>query len=330
MLCHFARTFPPLLAELLGRSKSLRRRFREETATELLLMGLLGIPASGVTVNFSANEAADGADMDWEMDWNFVSPDDPKGGSYVRVLIQAKVAVQATKVQVPYWYYAHLDYDDGKQATKLVATAQAAASATLPLYMMFHPIGALAKPTRSSKGIEGINLVAAERVHKVVTQKLSSGSKSKIGCSRKEKKVAYWQPHFFTLHDLLCWPQAGLPADSKDLGNFLQLLIAPGPEFTPLLTPAWHPDFVAERLNRLTDRSADAMSPAGVPAADRSPLSPQPIPPDLMRAVRNEETEEDRRTLKRTRVIFRSPIARGDPRYERLAELSRGRSDQQG
>lgn len=332
MLCRFARTFPPRLAEWLGRSKTLKRRFREETATELLLMGLLGLPPSGLKVDFSDDEKTDGADMAWEADWYFVSPGDPKGGSYVRLLIQAKVAMREDKVKSPYWYYAHLDYDGGDQAKKLIAAAATAPQATLPLYMMFHPAGALGPAKGKLPAIEGINLVPAADVHAVVTQTFrSKGGKMKTGCRRKHKKVDHWRSRFFSLHDLLCWPQAGmasLPPMAEDVTQFL--VGGFDPEVTPLLTPAWHPDFVARRLNELTGRNARGPSGAQAALDDRPPLEPQPIPAELRRAIDNEESEEERRALPRPRVIFSSPINRDDADYQLLSERSQPRPRRPG
>lgn len=331
VLCQFATTFPRLLAELLGRSSTLRRRFREETATELLLMGLLGVPASGVKVDFSQNEAKDGADMDWELDWNFVSPHDPGGGSYVRLLIQAKVAVEETRAKARYWHYAHLDYKNGQQAQKLMAAAKSAREATLPLYMMFHPQGALAPASKRRPEIAGVNLVPAELVEPVVTQAMTTkGGATKLGCPRPDKKVERWRPHFFTLHDLLCWPLALPPGSRISLARFLEEFLRLDPGFLPLATPAWHPDFVAERLNEITGRGGEQVAAEKTADADERPaLSPRPIPADLRRAIDGEETDEERRALKRTRVILTSPVRRGDEDYEDFAERSRARRDPQ-
>jgi hypothetical protein len=43
MLCEFAHRFPRYLANLLERDRFLTRNFREETATDLLMMGLVAL-----------------------------------------------------------------------------------------------------------------------------------------------------------------------------------------------------------------------------------------------------------------------------------------------
>ena len=330
MLCRFARTFPPRLAARLGLSKGLRRRFREETATEMLLMGLLALPNQGLRVDFSADEKSDGADMDWETDWYFVSPNDPNGGSYVRLLIQAKVAMKQDGVASPYWYYAHLDYDGGTQAQNLMNGAAAAPEATLPLYMFFHPSAALAPANGKNKAVEGINLVPAADVHAVVTKGVTYKSgKTAKGCRREDKKVDRWRPLFFNLHDLFCWMPAGIlmpPPPPADIISFALSGLDDGT--ISLGMPTWHPDFVAQRLNELMSFEQEAHPAYSAPGTDRRRLlETRPIPPNLRRAIDNEESEEELARLPRTRIILTSPINRRNPRFDEYASWNRRRRD---
>ena len=48
MLCEFAHYFPRNLAQLLDRDRHLTRNFREETATDLLMMGLISFKPLGI------------------------------------------------------------------------------------------------------------------------------------------------------------------------------------------------------------------------------------------------------------------------------------------
>src|SRR5258707_418105 len=82
MLCHLASEFPQFVAEFLDRGRSLRRRFREETVTDLLMGSLITAGGRRVIMEFP-DEPATGADMEW----NFVNPDD---GTFFRILLQAK------------------------------------------------------------------------------------------------------------------------------------------------------------------------------------------------------------------------------------------------
>jgi hypothetical protein len=62
MLCYFANEFPRLVETFLGFGLSLRRRFREETITDLIMGNLLIAGIRRVIVEFP-NEPITGADM---------------------------------------------------------------------------------------------------------------------------------------------------------------------------------------------------------------------------------------------------------------------------
>lgn len=118
MLCEFANRFPRNLAILLERDRDLTRNFREETATDLLMMGLTPLQPLGVRVDFP-DETVTGADMDWI----YAAPHDVGGGSYLRLMIQAKRCKrEKLKDGSTYWYYDHLDHGapKGSQAQTLV------------------------------------------------------------------------------------------------------------------------------------------------------------------------------------------------------------------
>ncbi|WP_210166472.1 DUF6615 family protein, partial [Bosea vaviloviae] len=87
MLCRFSRRFPNYLAAILEKGEGLKRNFREETGTDLLTAGLLGLSTFGIYVDYP-DEPTTGADMEWV----FISPKDVGGGRYLRLLIQAKRA----------------------------------------------------------------------------------------------------------------------------------------------------------------------------------------------------------------------------------------------
>lgn len=83
MLCHMAHQFPPFVESFLERSRALRRRFREETVTDLLMGSLITAGGRRVIVEFP-DEPVTGADMEW----NFVNPDD---GTIFRLLLSVRV-----------------------------------------------------------------------------------------------------------------------------------------------------------------------------------------------------------------------------------------------
>ena len=63
MLCLFAQHFPRSVANLLQRDKKLKRRFREETITDLLMANLVTLGGSSILVDFP-DEPTTGADME--------------------------------------------------------------------------------------------------------------------------------------------------------------------------------------------------------------------------------------------------------------------------
>lgn len=82
MLCEFAHAFPDRLATLLERDRHLKRNFREETATDYLMMGILGLSSGDISVDFP-DESATGGDMEWI----YAAPHDVGGGTYLRLII---------------------------------------------------------------------------------------------------------------------------------------------------------------------------------------------------------------------------------------------------
>lgn len=213
MLCEFASLFPQIIARLLERDRFLTRNFREETVTDLLMVGLMPFRPLGVRVDFP-DETVTGGDMEWI----YAAPREVSGGAYLRLIIQSKRCKESTG-RSPYWYYEHLDHGRprGSQSRTLMRHASAS-PATLPLYMFYHPQSALAKSVGGVPAIEGINIRLARDVYDTV----------KNGCNIDQKKVSYWRKKFMSLPDLLCWP-------TLDGGRSI----------------AFHPDIVAERINYL-------------------------------------------------------------------------------
>ncbi len=84
MLCQFARQFPPLVAEFLERGRQFKRRLREETVTDLMMVNLQNLGSDQIIVDFP-DEPTTGADMEW----NFVNR---SNHTFYRLLLQAKCA----------------------------------------------------------------------------------------------------------------------------------------------------------------------------------------------------------------------------------------------
>jgi hypothetical protein len=66
MLCQFARQFPPLVADFLERGRQFKRRLREETVTDLMMVNLRNLGSDQIIVDFP-DEPTTGADMEMEL-----------------------------------------------------------------------------------------------------------------------------------------------------------------------------------------------------------------------------------------------------------------------
>lgn len=302
MLCNLANAFPPWVAKLLERDRSLRRNFREESITDLLMASLVGLEPLGIRVDFP-DETKTGGDMDWV----FAAPLEVKGGRYLRLILQAKRPQYVKLKRGGYWYYQHLDHGDppGQQARTLLAQASTSrhGKATLPLYIFYHPLSALA-PFNGLPAIEGVNLVFADRVVPVV----------KKGCGRREKRVSYWRKHFMPLSDFLCWPAVVMGPPEQPAPDVAQFVAGPAGWTTLSVAAGFHPDLVARRLRQRQSISSESgVLPRMIEPADG-------IPEEITRAIAGETTEAERKALARPRVIFSTRIRREDPFFGQVAE----------
>lgn len=311
MLCEFAKRFPRDLAQLLERDRHLSRNFREETATDLLMMGLMPLQPLGVRVDFP-DEKITGADMDWI----YAAPHEVGGGSYLRLMIQSKrCREQKLKDGSSYWYYDHLDHGTPKGSQIQTLVNHAATSpdgmATLPLYMFYHPRSALQRAAGALPAIEGINMRLARDVVGIVAG----------GCKRKEKKVSRWRAGFMSLSDLLCWPVVDLPSPpSPPADRATEFLLPSGFRELRYLSIAFHPDLVAERINLIRGEAAHAAD------ADFQVRPSGELPDSIRRAIAGEVTDKDRATLQRPRVILSTPLTRENPTFEQARAAVRRRS----
>lgn len=196
MLCYLAHQFPAFVESFLERGRHLRRRFREETVTDLLMGSLITAGSGRVIVEFP-DEPVTGADMEW----NFVNQTD---GTFFRILLQAKQAYGDGEKWTRH-AYRELLHTSGKgtklQAETLCDTARAPGSATYPLYILYHPAHTcmLARKDRVSK-VAGVNLVDGYLIERLV----KAASTRPLRTSNKSLRVI--SPHIFPLSDIFCPP----------------------------------------------------------------------------------------------------------------------------
>lgn len=191
MLCRFANEFPDFVAGFLQRGRSLQRRFREETITDIMMSNLILLGGPMVIVEFP-DERITGADMEW----NFVNPNGP---AFFRIMLQAKQTYGDGKIWKRH-SYRELFHKSGTgsqlQAEILCGNARKSKVATYPLYIFYHPAETCRLAQESgAHAVLGVNLMDAFIVEALAK---SAGPRSPYN------SLGVIQSHLFSLSDLFC------------------------------------------------------------------------------------------------------------------------------
>lgn len=191
--CDLATRLPKLVAEFLDLEEHLKRRFREDSITDILVASLLSLPGDNVVV-LTPPEAKTGGDFDLVLV-------EPVSGKAVQFRIQAK-RLTPHKTNWMISSYAELAHPDnnGGQSAKLIRALGRETIPTIPLYMFYNPASVCAA---SGGAIEGIVLASGWEIRERV----------RIMVQVKPKRLPYkrigsLEPHFFPLTSLLCPPPA--------------------------------------------------------------------------------------------------------------------------
>ncbi len=293
MLCRLARSMPLHIARLLERDVGLTRNFREETITDVLMAGFVGLGGLQIRVDFP-DETKTGADMEWI----FIGPGTPKGVRCLRLLLQAKRASHLPS-SGGYWLYKHLDHLKGQQASVLMGqkTLPNPPIPTVPLYIFYNPTSALTHKTDKLPAVEGVNIVFAQDIVTAVAG----------GCGNKSKKMEKWRPQFMSLSDVICWPSIISPKQRKPFA----LSLSTGLLDYIRLSGGYHPDILVERLRRFAEIVQSSRTKEG---RDEYPNIEIPDPSDdvpleILRAIGGKDTDEDRRAIRRPRLIFNTDLS---------------------
>jgi hypothetical protein len=195
VLCHLAHQFPLFVANFLESSRPLRRRFREETVTDMLMGSLVTAGGRRIIVEFP-DEPVTGADMEW----NFVNPDD---GTFFRLLLQAKQCYGEGTVWTRHGYKELLH--TAGSSTKLQAVALCDTTrkeaATYPLYIFYHPKSACAAAGAAGfTAVTGASLADGYTIERLVTGATTRTLRTR---NKSLKTIA---PLLFPLSDLFCPP----------------------------------------------------------------------------------------------------------------------------
>lgn len=202
MLCDFALRFPKFAADFLERGQPLRRRFREESLTDIMMASLVTLQSGGIVVEFP-DEPRTGADMEW----NFVRIDE---SAFFRIYVQAKRLYGDGNIWTRHCYRELLHITGGSgtlQAQVLADTARQMGSGCFPLYAFYNPERAC-----NLAEADGVNQLAGVNLADGFAIEALAKSSTNQTLRTRNKSLKTLHPLFFLLRDLFC------PPESKVLG----------------------------------------------------------------------------------------------------------------
>lgn len=199
--CDLAHRMPALVADFLDLETTLRRRFREESVSDVIVASLIRLSGWDLTVQVPEDEAKTGNDFD-------IIIFDPIHRTAVQYRIQAKRLTPNAKnwSTSSYVELAH-PKNTGDQSLALVRSAAAEHRIpTVPLYAFYNP----ARTCAASGGvINGVELADGRAIRGVVRELVKAKPKR-----LPLKRISKLQPLFFPLSKILC------PSDSESDRRF--------------------------------------------------------------------------------------------------------------
>jgi hypothetical protein len=303
MLCRFAQQFPPFVEEFIERGRRLRRRFREETITDLM-MGSLIIAGSGrIKVDFP-NEPVTGADMEW----NFV---DATTSTFFRVLLQAKQVYGDGNVWTRHGYKElfHTSGTGNKlQAQTLCDSVRMPGSAAVPLYVLYHPAHTCGLARAGGiTHLMGVNLVDGFVIERMVKAARNRTLRT------HNKSLRAIVPHMLLLSELFCpmtlvpvGPRAFAPSASSQPFPLYSSPDGASVGFAVPPTPT-------EVRNRIAELRREAVEAFGAPFFQSIPEIPavaHEIPEDVRLAMSDGTDGAEPLPLNHWRVTFVSTSPR--------------------
>lgn len=192
--CDLAHRLPGMIAEFLDIEQRLKRRFREDSITDILIASLLSLPGNDVVV-LTPPEAKTGGDFDLVVV-------EPTSSEAVQFRIQAK-RLTPHKHDWMIGSYAELahPHNSGAQSKALLSGLGSEAIVTIPLYAFYNPARVCAA---SGDTVSGLELASGweirERIKAIV----------KVKPKRLPyKRIGSLQPLFFPLSTILCGSSDG-------------------------------------------------------------------------------------------------------------------------
>lgn len=282
--CDLAMRLPPLIGDFLDLETSLRRRFREESVSDIIVASLLSLREADISVQVPADEARTGNDFD-------IIIFDPARLAAVQYRIQAK-RLTPHHTHWAMGSYVELAHPNGTGTQSLSLIKSAAAERkilTVPLYAFYNPSQTCSQSDGSIAGLE----MADGRAIRALVRALVSAKPRRPPI----KRLSTLMPLFFPFSRLLCASGDG-EADLR----------VPSPE-SSLRSVG---NAMRDARERLTG-SPFPVSPAKLPqfrdgsiaGADQSLLVPERMSPVLALAM---ERRTGRPSVIRTRTVVRPRI----------------------
>lgn len=180
-----------MVAEFLDLEQHLKRRFREDSITDILIASLLSLPGNNIVV-LTPPEVKTGGDFD-------LIVIEPGSGDAVQFRIQAKRLTphQDNWTTSSYAELAH-PKNSGAQSRTLISGLGREAIPTIPLYAFYNPAHVCAA---SGGVLSGVELASGWEVRERVKAIVKAKPKR-----LPFKRIGSLQPLFFPLTTILCPP----------------------------------------------------------------------------------------------------------------------------
>ncbi|RYY26346.1 MAG: hypothetical protein EOP62_10940 [Sphingomonadales bacterium] len=190
--CDLASRLPAMIAEFLDIEQHLKRRFREDSITDILIASLLSLPGNDVVVQ-TPSEAKTGGDFDLVIV-------DPGSEDAIQFRVQAKrLTPHANDWTTGSYVELSHPHNSGVQSRLLVSGIGRESIPTIPLYAFYNPAHVC---VASGETVTGIELASGWEIRERVKAMV------KIKPKRLPyKRIGSLQPLFFPLSTILCPPR---------------------------------------------------------------------------------------------------------------------------
>lgn len=291
-----------MVADFLDLENKIKRRFREDSVTDIIIASLLRIAGGNATV-LVPPEVKTGGDFD-------ILILEPATGDAIQYRIQAK-RLSPHPTNWTWGSYRELDHPHGAggQSSTLIRSSAQEKIHTIPLYAFYNPETAC---KASGGDISGIEMADGREINQIVKTLV----KAKAGSKRPRlKRVGNLRDLFFPLSTILC-PPVGDPTASRAIipprlsRRSVEVAIA------DRVRPAW---MWEEQVPRLRGGGRLALPPSGheadeSPVDERTHVAARPSFSRLIERVIERGPEQDAiqvARVKRPRVLLVSRSSEG-------------------